>query len=297
MEQIIGFVLACIALIINILATIVSIYAVIFLIWHEWRLRDGNLLLVINTYIAVLICNVIQVYLNIHSILGDMQLYIGTDSFACQARGYVYLYISTWLFNSFNLQAYLRMLRILHLRRTQFQSLWTIMALIVITCFASFLLVIPTIFLKVIVYIPSEYQCRVDLSMWEGNLYMMFGLYSIPIAIIVIIYVRVVKFVRKSSLNNQKCRKVSTTVRDFVVLQRIVILVSILIVLGLPSAILWIYGIATGQLHSLTFRIQAIFLAPDIFILSCAVALTNPPVKRLILLCEKRQETHHITGD
>jgi hypothetical protein len=93
MEDIIGFVLIIVTLIINILAAIFSSYTIIYLIGYECRLRDINLLLVINTYIPTLICSFIQVSLNIHAVLGDTNVFININSIACQVRGYIYLYI------------------------------------------------------------------------------------------------------------------------------------------------------------------------------------------------------------
>lgn len=293
MEGTIGFVLIIVTLIINILAAIFSSYTIIYLIGHECRLRDTNLLLVINTYIPILICSFIQVSLNIHAVLGDTNIFININSIACHVRGYIYLYIVIWLFNSFSLQAYIRMLNILYPKRTYLRSLMATMIFIVITWFISFLLIIPTIFLKVIVYKSSEYQCLVDLSMWKGNTYMVVGFYSIPISIIIITYVRVVKFMQRSSLHNQQRRR-KMIMRNLMVLQRIVILVCTLIVLGLPSAIFWILGIITGHLYSLTYRIQAMFLAFNIFFLTFAVALTNPSVKRLVPLFNKHKAAHVI---
>ncbi len=291
MEDIIGFVLIILTLIMNILATIFSCYAIIYLIWYEWRLRDVNLLLVINTYITAIICSTIQVSLNIHAFLGDIHLFINTDSIACQVRGYIYLYTVVWFFDSFSLQAYIRMLNILYPTHTQLHSLMMTMIFIVITWFISFLIVLPTIFLKVIVYESSEYQCLVDLRAWKGNVYMIVGFYLIPITIIVTTYVRVVKYVQKSSLRNQQRRQIMI-MRDLRVLQRIVILVGALIVLGLPSAILWILSLITGQLLYLTYRIQALFLSLDILFLTFAVALTNLQVKKLIPLFNKHKINH-----
>jgi hypothetical protein len=294
MQEFIGFLFVFIALIINILATIISSSVVICLIWREWRLRDANLLLVINTYIAVLIWSAFQVFLNIHCILCDIHLYTSIDSIACHVRCYICLYVVAWFFYSFSLQAYLRMLSIVHPQRSPLRSLKMIMTLIIIICFVSFILVIPTIFLKVIVYESSEYQCVVDLRVWKGNVYMMLGFYSIPLTIIVTAYANVVKFMRESSSHIEQYRQI-TTMRNLRVLRRICIIVCALIILGLPSLILWIHAIITGHLQPLTYRIQALFLAFDIFILSFSVALTNSQVKRLLPFFNKQQTGYTIT--
>lgn len=291
MENIIGFVLMIIALIINIFAAIVSSYILVNLLWNGWRLHDINLFLVINTYIPVFIISIISISLNIDAILGDTNISIHYDLLACQIRGYVYLYMIIWVFDSFSLQAYIRMLNILYPTRTYLHSCLSIIILMIITWFVSFLLVITTIFFQVIIYEPNEYQCTVNLHVWKSNVYMTLCVYLIPLNIVIISYIRVIKYMRESTIRNQQYRQ-TTIIRDLRIMQRIIILVHTLIILGLPSAIFWIFGLITGQLHTLTFRIQAIFISIDIFFLTFAVALTNPQVKRLIPLFNKHRRTH-----
>ena len=55
---------------------------------------------------------------------------------------------------------------------------------------------------------------------------------------------------KESSLRNVQRRQMKLT-RDVMVVQHIVIL-------GIPSAILWVEGLITGHLHPLIYRIQAI---------------------------------------
>jgi hypothetical protein len=74
-------------------------------------------------------------------------------------------------------------------------------------------------------------------------------------------------------------------------LQHIVILVSILFGLVLPSVVLWLQCIFTGQLQSFPYRIEAIFLALDILSLAFTVVFTNAQVKKLLPLLNKRRTT------
>ncbi len=67
------------------------------------------------------------------------------------------------------------------------------------------------------------------------DIYMVLGVYSIPLTITITAYVHVVKLMQESSLRNQQRRK-TTIIQDVMVLQCIVILIGILIVLILPSA-------------------------------------------------------------
>jgi hypothetical protein len=61
------------------------------------------------------------------------------------------------LFNSFSIQAYIRMLNILSPTRAHLRSFMATMIFILITWFRTLLMLIPTIFLRAIAYQPSEY--------------------------------------------------------------------------------------------------------------------------------------------
>jgi hypothetical protein len=236
MEDILGFVLIIITLLINILAIIISDYTERCLICHVWRLHDVNFILIVNTYMPILFTSFLHTSLNIQAILGDIHLLINIYSTSCQVWGYIYLYVIMWFFKSFSVQAYICMLNIWSPTRTHLHSFMGTIIFIIIIWFGTLLLLIPTIFLRFIAYQPSEYQCIVDLRTWKGNIYMILSVYSIPITITVMIYVRVVRFMKKSSVRNQQHRH-ATILRDVMVLQRIVILVGTLIVLDLPPAI------------------------------------------------------------
>ena len=158
-----GLILSCISLAITIIATFVSSFTLICLIYREWRLRDINVLLVINTYTVIVLWSRIQVSANLFCILGDTRTYVNLDSIACHVHCYVYLYLVTWLFSSFILQAYVRMLSIVRSQQDQLHSLGTVSIWIFITYISSFALVVPTYFLDVIVYTPTDYQCVVDI--------------------------------------------------------------------------------------------------------------------------------------
>ena len=294
MEGSIGLIFSCISLVINIVATIVSSYTLACLIYREWRLRDINVLLVINTYTVVVLWSGIQVSANIFCILGDTQTYVNVDSIACHAHCYVYLYLVTWLFSSFILQAYVRMLNIVRSHHDQLHSMGTVSIWILITYVSSFVLVVPTYFLNVIVYTPTDYQCVVDIRSWKGTLYMFWAFYSIPIGLITGMYIRVIRFVRQSTLRNQQHRQ-TITGRDLLMIQRILILLLTLIVLGLPSLILWLYSIITGRLYPFTYRLQALSLATSICTLAFAVALTNPQVKGFLFQFGQRHVGFDLT--
>ena len=287
MENISSFIILTLTLVINIITIIICNYVTIYLIIHVYQARELNSLLVINTYIPVLLASIAHAGLSIRAILSDTLVYISDDSTICRVWGYIYLYIIMWLFGSFSVQAYVRMLNIIHPNRTYLHSFMTVLIFMILTWSVTLILLLPTIFLNVIAFQMTEYRCAVDLSTWKGNVYMILSFYSIPITVTAGVYLRVVRFIKASSLRSQQSRRTSM-MRDARVILHTVILVCILVILGLPSAILWIQGLITGYLHPFTYRIQAIFIAITMLILAIAVPWTNPQVKRLLPMMDRQ---------
>ncbi len=93
MEDILGFVLIIITLLINILAIIISDYTEGCLICHAWWLHDVNFILIVNTYMPILFTSFLHTSLNIQAILGDIHLLININSTSCQVWSYIYLYV------------------------------------------------------------------------------------------------------------------------------------------------------------------------------------------------------------
>ena len=248
------------------------IYVLITLFSYDRQHRDVNWLLIINTYVALLLWDLIHVFMNLHAILGDQQLYISVDSLACRIQRYIYLYAVLWLFSNFVLQSIFRMLNIVYAQRVQWRSRKKTCVPIVRACFVSLAIVMPTFFLRNVVYKPTEYQCVGDLTVWQANVYMLCAFYLILMVTIVAIYTRVIKYVRQSSVQTQQ----AATSRDLVVLQRILFLVTIQIPLGFPLSGLWF------------------FLGIAILLLTFATALTNTQVRRILPLFKQRRVTRQI---
>lgn len=135
---------------------------------------------------------------------------------------------------------------------------------------------------------PNEYQCLADLNRWQGNISMILTFYSIPIDLILFIYIRVLRHVRQSSIRMQLERHRAAE-RDIQILRRILILVGMLIILGFPSSVLWIESLIQGRMHPISYRIQAFFLSISIFLVPWGVALANPQVKRLLPIFNKQR--------
>ena len=281
MENVTGFIMSVISLIINLLSLIVSFYILIYLIWKVYLLRQINTFLTMMSYVSIVICNSFNICLNIQTILGDTKRFIVSDSTTCHIIGHMYLLVGINLLDSFSIQSFIRMLSIVYPTRRFLRSLKSIIGFTLIIWLTAVLRLLPVVFLKIITYQQADYICVLNLHMWIGNVYTSLTVYYITIFLVILFYVQVIRFSRKIALHNRIHRRRKVT-RNAHVLRRIVQIVNILLILGLPSAVFWIIDMITGELHYLTYRIQALFLALGMFIATFAVVLTNSKIKYIL---------------
>ncbi len=105
--------------------------------------------------------------------------------------------------------------------------------------------------------------------------------YGLPAFCLFIIYIRIIIFMRQQAINQaQTVRR--RQARDFIAIQRIIITVGVLIILGVPSVILVIMAAITGREYPLSFRITWISLTVSMSGLCVAMSISIPQLKNIL---------------
>jgi hypothetical protein len=122
----------------------------------------------------------------------------------------------------------------------------------------SIIVLLPPIFLNWYVHLPTDQYCLVPYTALLAEMYHIMIIYTIPLVCISIAYVWVTIFIRDSSrtatiILTAKQRQRNS--RDFTVIKRIVVIISILIAMRFPTVIFMIYAVSVGHLYPLTFGI------------------------------------------
>jgi hypothetical protein len=144
-----------------------------------------------------------------------------------------------------------------------------------------------------VIYLPSEYYCQTPFTNIPAISYIAVRLFLLPLLFITLVYIYLLRHVRQS---NSLSRTPSDTYikrsrqdkRDLVVIRRLLLMLSVLILLGLPSVIFLTILMITGYLIPVTYRIGWLSVSCSlVFLAYMLIQLTSPlrkTVRRLFRL-------------
>jgi hypothetical protein len=154
----------------------------------------------------------------------------------------------------------------------------------------SFTFLSPLLIWHDVVYLPNEHYCFVSFRNVRGIVWTGITNYGIPLTCLSSLYLHITIFIRRQSSNQTLAIK-RRQKRDFLVIQRIVLIVSILFALGIPSVILVSMLFITGIEHPLSYRITWLSTNISMAVLSVIIISMTPQLKSIVL---KRWERNRV---
>ncbi|CAF1206519.1 unnamed protein product [Adineta steineri] len=220
--------------------------------------------------------------MNVRSILGD--LYDQSfDSSWCIFSGYLASVMLGMLYMTFVNQAFYRLIRIAYFQNGRFQSLklYIMLPIIEILMLTSISLCV-FIPLNEMIYLPNDYFCTISFTNIPGVLSSAFVVYMCPFCCLLFIYIHITRFIHQQG-NTQTLVIKQRQVRDLLIIRRILIIVSLLLILGMPGFVLVIMFIITGEEHPLLVRISYFPVSISQMGLSVALLFSIPQLKNIFL--------------
>lgn len=132
-----------------------------------------------------------------------------------------------------------------------------------------------------VVYLENDYYCYASSTNIRGALWASFIVYICPLTCLLIIYTRITIFIRQQS-NNQALAIKQRQDRDFRIIRRILVIVSILCVLGLPTMVLIAMFIITDKEYPLNRRIAFLPAGISMAGLSAALVFSIPQLNNIV---------------
>ena len=115
------------------------------------------------------------------------------------------------------------------------------------------------------------------------------GIYNIPLVLLTIIYICIIKHVRRH-FNNQSLIAKRRQQRDLVAIKRIIITINVLFIFILPTLVFFIMGWINGIEHPLTHRMTMLSYAMSTAVLSVLVVIVTPQLKAVIMKIRQRNQ-------
>ncbi|CAF0816343.1 unnamed protein product [Adineta ricciae] len=222
---------------------------------------------------------------------GDVNKNISFNNWWCYARAYLILVGLSAIYISYLLQSCLRFFRVVLHRWKQLQTFQMIVKLIIGQWVTSFVLLTFTLIWHYIEYLPDTYHCQIAFNNFLGNLLATFIIFSIPTIASVFIYIYIIYYTKQQTnvITTQETRYRAIQ-RDIVVLRRVIILITSVTILTLPTLILWIYYLVTGFILPLSYNVEWLLLSLSLVFLSVTSTFITPQVRRLIRLNWRRNQ-------
>ena len=286
--MIIKIIIDSINIIILSLAILICI-AVLILILLRIRPLISNvpILLTCNTYISLILVNVMMLFIYAYNLYGDLYIDISVNDSWCYLRAYLTYSGYSVLYYSCLLQAIFRLFRVKFYRKNLFQSNQFYLIAIIIQWIISFLISIYNYLHYDYNYMSLEYRCWISFSNIRGLTIPLIFIYFIPLFSIIIIYRYLIRYVRQTN-NIQQRRRLSNE-RDILVLRRIVMCVIAICALGIPTTIIWFVYIISRYVIPLAYHIQGLSLALGLIFITISFIFITPQIQDIFNKNQRRQ--------
>ncbi|CAF0803893.1 unnamed protein product [Adineta steineri] len=282
-----GFILSSISLGFNTIACLISCIIFLIIIYHLYYnhvKREDKITVVLcgHIYLAIVMYSSMSISMNIRSILGDLYNQ-SFDSSWCIFSGYVAIVFLGMSYMTFVNQAFYRLIRIVYSQNRWFQSLKLYIILPIIeTIIITPIILCVLIPLDGVIYSPDDHFCNISYTNIPGILSAAVIIYIGPFCCLLFIYIHITRFIHKQG-NTQTLIIKHRQSRDLLIIRRILIIVSLLLILGIPAVTLVFMFIITGEEYPLLVRISYFPVSVSQMGLSVALLFSIPQLKNIVL--------------
>ncbi|CAF0743065.1 unnamed protein product [Adineta steineri] len=293
------FVLPLFTVIFGSTASTMSAIILFIVIYHQHKNRIKQeeriiLILCVNIYFCIFFSSTMLLILNIETLLGDLYG-LNFDSTQCVFLGYLNAVLICTFFYGFVTQAFYRLCRIVYPSYKWLQTYWIYIFAVPLQLIMACLLMCPIYFWHAIVYMPGLYHCFVPVQNILGTVWLIIFMYGLPVFCLSAIYIRITRYIRQQSTSQTLATK-HRQARDFVVIKRIMIIISILFTLGVPGIILMIISYITENKYPQNYRVSWLTLELFMIILNILMIVMTPQLKTIVVSKWKRNRVISIVA-
>ena len=148
-----------------------------------------------------------------------------------------------------------------------------------------------------VVYVDDDHFCYVSFANLRAVMWAAVFVYLFPCLCVLTIYIRITIFLRHQTKNLLLIIK-QRQERDFLIIQRILVMIILLIILGMPAMFFIIRFGITNDYHPLTLRVSWLPVGISMAGLSFALLFCIPQLKNIIRNCFRQNQiaANGVTG-
>ncbi|UJR07446.1 hypothetical protein I4U23_011732 [Adineta vaga] len=266
----------------GIFATIISLLVLIILIYHWFftGIKQEDKITIfhcIHIYLSMLIFTTIMLTMNIRTILGDLNGQ-SFNSSSCIVSGYIAVIQLCTMYLAF---AFYRLVRILYPQNRYFRSLKLYILLPIIEYVWAIGIQCVVITWNGVTYFINDSFCYVSFANIRAIIWAAFSAYLFPFLCSLMIYLRITTFLRHQT-NNLTLLVKQRQDRDVLIVQRILIIITLLLILGVPSMYFIVRFAITGDDLPLTNRVAWFPVGISMAGLSVTLIFSIPQLKNIV---------------
>ncbi|CAF1063223.1 unnamed protein product [Adineta steineri] len=244
-------------------------------------------MLIANTYVTILLSGSVELSMRIFALQNDLKQIIYEDRF-CAFRGLANYVVFALFYYSFVLQALYRYVTTVYLTRLFWQSIRFQAVLIGLAWAFCLLFPLAFIFSTPITYNSDNQICQLSLQFSFAVVFTCTYLVAIPVTIIISIYYKLVRYVRRMNQNVAVANTLLRAQRELKMIERIVKLVMILVILTTPYVIFIIMSFFTTP-PKYHFRIALLFVDVSLLLVTITICQFTDPIKASVIKRIKRR--------
>ena len=260
-----------------VVANIIFILTIIF----DKTCHSIPMMLTANTCLSLLVFGCIRITTTFHVLHNDLQQ-IEYQYPACTFLGYLGYVVYAVQNYSFFQQALYRYMIVVYPTRFFWQSAKFHSLLICLVWISGFICSLPYILPDEIHYDAPNQICQLSFRLSFVMIYSMFIIYIIPMSAIMIVYLKLVRYVKEMSQNITPVNTLTRAQRELKIFQRTVIFVNGLIAIGFPYALFIFISFFTSP-PKYHFRISYAFGDAALPSLMIVLFIFTVPVKESVM--------------
>ncbi|CAF1491173.1 unnamed protein product [Adineta steineri] len=225
-------------LVLNVVAAILAIFFLFFAAIDK-KCHTIPMMLTINSCLSEFILTNTLFWAGIFTLINDLQQIQHKDSL-CVFRCYL-IHCGCFLQgHSYLLQAIYRYIKIIYPSRLSWQSRQSQLLLIGTIWILAFVHAIPFLFFDGIVYNVDNQVCQMVLGFYFLMIYMMFVDYILPMILIMLVYFKLLRYIKKMGKRVTSTNTLSRAQRELKMVRRAVIMITTIITVGFPFTLFMI---------------------------------------------------------
>jgi hypothetical protein len=280
-KQIVNIILDLLIILCAAFAVLISILIICIMLFHQRPSSTDRTahLLCINMYISLGIGCALMLEMYCYTLYGHLHPNISFNNRWCYIKSYLFYVSGCSFFYSYLLQAIYRLCRIVFYTKSFLQSLNLYIGGIILQWIFSFIQVIPVYLFGLFEYLHNDYHCQIALNNIHGLFLGLSLVHLIPISLTTICYIYTVIYICRRSNSMRTTRQRVSDRRDLFVLSRVFIILSVMIVSGMPQVGIGIFYQYYGYLPYWSTQFQWLTATFSVLCVAVILMFVSPNLK------------------